>query len=343
MQHFFEQINIALKEGRNFVLVSIISSTGSTPRGDGAKMAVFENGQTLGTIGGGAVEYVSTKAALEGFSKRASWSRVFSLTPGDKAELGMVCGGRVEVCFLYIDAGNERFGRMIGRILAAYKENLDTWLVTKLVDKAAEDMGIYDPIHGLQFLKERPKLPDGWEERLFKRVPVLLEGNPSWFGEPLTRSGYTYIFGGGHVAQALVPVISNLEFKTIVYEDRKEFCNAKLFPGVHKVIYGEFLKISEEITLTGRDFVIIMTRGHQCDYEVLTQILKCPVAYIGVIGSRNKIARTKERLLDDGFSLKDIERVHWPIGLPVKAKTPAEIAISIAAELILCRANLWEA
>lgn len=342
MKHFYEQLAAAFKGGRSFVLVSIISSSGSTPRGDGAKMAVFENGETIGTIGGGAVEYASGQAAMEGFHSQGSWSRAFSLTGGDKAELGMVCGGQVEVCFLYVDAGNEPFLKMLERIVAAYDENLDLWLVTKLMDGAAVDMGIYDPVKGIQFLRSAGELPEDYPQRFFKKRSLLLTGEPSWFAEPLTRSGYTYIFGGGHVAQALVPVIAGLEFKPVIYEDREHFCREALFPGVSRTIRGSFEDIAPSVTLTDNDFVLIMTRGHQCDYEVLKQVLKCPAAYIGVIGSRNKIARTKERLLADGFTNQDMERIHWPIGLAIKAKTPAEIAISIAAELILCRATLWE-
>lgn len=342
MKQFFEELLKALKAGRSLVLVNIISSTGSTPRGDGAKMAVFENGETLGTIGGGAVEYASTKAALEGFLARSSWSRVFSLTSGDKAELGMVCGGQVEVCFMYVDAGDTRFCMMLEDILADYDKNVDVWLITRYVGGAAVDMGLYDSENGLKFLEDPESLPQNYRQSFFKSRSVLVPGDTAWFSEPLMRSGYTYVFGGGHVAQALVPVISNLEFKTVVYEDREHFCRAGLFPGVHEVIRGDFSDIGARLTVAPNDFVIIMTRGHQSDYEVLVQILRSPAAYIGVIGSRNKIARTKERLAAQGFSEADMARIHWPIGLAIKAQTPAEIAISIAAELILCRAVLRE-
>lgn len=342
MKQFFEQLYSAVLAGRSLVLVSIISSTGSTPRGDGAKMAVFENGETIGTIGGGAVEYASTQAALQGFSDRSSWIRSFSLTSGDKADLGMVCGGSVEVCFLYIDGSDVHFCDLFGKIVDNYNYNMDVWLLTKIQDGAVADMGLYDSELGIQYLEHEEELPSDYRQKFFKSRSVLVSGDITWFCEPLMRSGYTYIFGGGHVAQALVPVISPLEFKTVIYEDREEFCQKELFPGIEKIIQGDFNEIAPKICLTPNDYVLIMTRGHQCDYEVLSQVLKYPVAYIGVIGSRNKIAKTKERLIADGFSPSDFDRIHWPVGLPIKARTPAEIAISIAAQLILCRAQLQE-
>ena len=153
------------------------------------------------------------------------------------------------------------------------------------------------------------------------------------------QSGCVYVFGGGHVAQELVPVISHVGFRVVVYEDRENFARPELFQGVHHTILGSFERISEHITIHENDYAVIMTRGHQSDYEVLRQVLRTQAAYIGVIGSRQKIAATTKRLLEDGISEQDIARLHTPIGLPIKGETPAEIAISIAAEMILFRAE----
>ena len=94
--------------------------------------------------------------------------------------------------------------------------------------------------------------------------------------------------------------------------------------------------------ITADDYVVIMTPGHQGDYEVLAQALRTPAKYIGCIGSRKKIAVTRERLLADGFSDEDISRVHAPIGLPIGGETPAEVAVSVAAQLIACRSGRLE-
>ena len=93
------------------------------------------------------------------------------------------------------------------------------------------------------------------------------------------------------------------------------------------------------MTLTADDYAVVMTPGHQADYEVLAQVLRSEAGYIGCIGSRGKIAKTRERLLADGFTDADLARVHAPIGLPILAETPEEIAISVAAEMIEHRAK----
>ncbi len=343
MNQFFSMLDHALDLGRSFVLAGIVSSSGSAPRSSGAKMAVFENGETAGTVGGGAVEYASIREALDNFGKKASWTRTFSLTEKGENALNMACGGQVEVSFVFVDKSDQPFRELFARIKKGFNENQDLWLVTKCDHGAVTDMGVYDPVGGLHFFRKTQYLSEDQQAQLFKSDPTVLPGEPSFMAEPLNDSGYTYIFGGGHVAQALVPVIAAVDFKPVIYEDREDFCQPGLFPGVHHVIRGDFGVIKPQVSLTSKDYVVIMTRGHAWDYQVLAQVLKSPSAYIGVMGSRNKIRATKERLLADGFSEEAMERIHWPIGLAIKAQTPAEIAVSVGAELILCRAQLREA
>ena len=94
--------------------------------------------------------------------------------------------------------------------------------------------------------------------------------------------------------------------------------------------------------MTEEDFVVVMTHGHQSDFEVLRQVLGTPVRYIGCIGSRGKAAAIRERLSAAGFREEDIRRVHSPIGLPIGGKSPGEIAISVAAQMVACRSGRLE-
>ena len=102
---------------------------------------------------------------------------------------------------------------------------------------------------------------------------------------------------------------------------------------------GDFRRIFDKVSLTADDYAVVMTPGHQADYEILEQVLRTLATYIGCIGSRKKVALTRERLAAAGFSQQDIDRVHAPIGLPILAETPEEIAISVAAEMIRHRAE----
>lgn len=339
MIHFFEKLRGRLQPGQSFVLVSVVDSAGSTPRGSGAKMAVFADGSYLGTIGGGNVEYLSIQQAIKVLDEKKSLTKGFNLTKNQKADIGMICGGNVEVSFQYVDGQNETYLQMLDHMLKLYEEGVDAWLVTAMRDGAVCETGVYDKQSGLHFMAT---VSAEQITPYLKNKSVRTETEPQCLVEPLIQSGCVYVFGGGHVAQELVPVISHVGFRVVVYEDRENFAKPERFPGVHHTIFGTFKEIAEHITIRENDYIVIMTRGHQSDYEVLRQVLRTQAAYVGVIGSRHKIAATTKRLLEDGVSEQDIARMHTPIGLPIKGETPAEIAISIAAEMILCRAERKE-
>ena len=161
-----------------------------------------------------------------------------------------------------------------------------------------------------------------------------------WFVEQLQHPGQVYIFGGGHVAQALVPVLTPLDFPCVVVEDRAEFARRELFPTAREVRLAEFSDPAVYAAITEDDYLCIMTRGHQADYEVLEQTLRSGVKYLGCIGSRRKLALCRERLLAAGFTAEEYAAVHAPIGLPIGAETPEEIAVSVTAQLIAVRAGL---
>lgn len=336
MIHFFEKLRNRLQPEQSFVLVSVVDSAGSTPRGSGAKMAVFADGSYMGTIGGGSVEYLSIRQALKVLEEKRSLTKGFLLTKNQKADIGMICGGNVEVFFQYVDGQDGSYLQMIDYMITLYEKDVDAWLVTVIGDDMVCETGVYDKQSGLRFMKavsEEQIIP------YLKNKSVCTDTTPRCFVEPLIQSGCVYVFGGGHVAQELVPVIAHVGFRVVVYEDRENFARPELFRGVHHTILGSFETLSEHITMRENDYAVIMTRGHQSDYEVMRQVLRTQAAYIGVIGSRQKIAATTKRLLEDGISEQDIARLHTPIGLPIKGETPAEIAISIAAEMILFRAE----
>ncbi len=156
--------------------------------------------------------------------------------------------------------------------------------------------------------------------------------------EKLNEAGRVYIFGGGHVAQALVPALAAIDFRCVVLEDRQDFCRPELFPGVDATILIDNAEIAEYITVTAQDYAVIVTRGHKDDQLVQAQMLKTPARYIGVIGSRRKAASVFASLRAQGFNDGELKRITTPIGLNIGAETPAEIAVSIAAELIQVRA-----
>jgi xanthine dehydrogenase accessory factor len=160
------------------------------------------------------------------------------------------------------------------------------------------------------------------------------------FAEQINTSGRVYVFGGGHVAQELVPVLSHVGFRCVVMDDRPEFTKPELFPGAEEIICGDLQRISDYLTVGNEDYVCVMTRGHSHDTVVQAQVLKCRPTYCGVIGSAFKAAGVRRTLKEEyGLLDEELDLVTTPIGLNIKGETPAEIAISIAAQMILHRAE----
>lgn len=142
------------------------------------------------------------------------------------------------------------------------------------------------------------------------------------------------IFGGGHISGALVPLGKMLGFQVTVTDDREAFASAERFPEADRVLCGEYTEIFRELEETQAGYYVVVTRGHLGDKECVRRILQRPFRYAGMIGSRKKVAQTKEDLRKEGFADGLLEQLHAPIGLKIGAETPEEIAVSIAAELI---------
>lgn len=335
MKELFEALRSALDRGEGAVLCTIVASSGSAPRGAGAKMAVFADGGSRGTIGGGAVEARSQGYALDLLrSGGESLVHAFDLTPNEVQDIGMICGGKVTVAFQVLRAAALPAVEAVLETLDRPEE--DAWLITPVEEGLAGGLGLYDGAHGPRFAV--PLSPEALRPLLRSRG-VLRKEAPACYVEPLVQAGVVYLFGGGHVGRELCPVLAHVGFRVVLFDDRPQAALPQRFPQASRVILGDYRRIFDHITVTDRDYVVIMTPGHQSDFEVLSQVLTTPASYVGCIGSRRKAAAARERLAGLGFSPAELDRVHSPIGLPIGGETPAEIAISIAAQLIAHRSG----
>lgn len=336
MKKLFTALLRELEEGRAAVLCGVVASHGSTPRGAGAKMLVLESGGTLGTVGGGAVELRSALLAGELLREKRSRLETYRLSAGEVADIGMICGGDVRIYFQYFDPEDITVRNFLAEVLALLDRPGASWLVTA-IGETGWSMGTYDREKGLRGLE----VPMERLEPLLGGRGLLDEGAAGvLYAEPLTRAGTVYLFGAGHVARELAHILAMTDFRTAVYDQRENAAVREFFPGAAALVRGPFTEALERVgPLTAEDYAVIMTPGHQADYEVLAQVLRTPAKYIGCIGSRKKIAATRERLLADGFTEEEIGRVYAPIGLPIGGETPAEVAVSVAAQLIACRSG----
>ncbi len=329
MKAMYKKIYDELLCGRDVVLSSIIKSEGSTPRKAGATMAYFSDHSTAGTVGGGMIEFDCTNVCGSMHSTTSPFTKEYILNYNEAKNIGMVCGGKTEIFFQYIKS-NESTIAIFEKINDVFVNNKQAFLITSI---GSGDISVYET---------DSKLYGGTIDfditPYLSSTPVLTE-NSDYFINPLSVSEFVYIFGGGHVSQALCKMLALTDFNVIVYENNEKFADIKLFDNVKKVVKAEFTEINDNISITQNDYCVVLTRGHESDNEVLSQIMSKHPSYLGVIGSKKKVAFMHEYLLNCGFSKDEIDKIHSPIGLEIGAVTPAEIAVSITAQLINHRAQ----
>ncbi len=327
MRNIFQFMQQKLSCGESVVLVTVTAASGATPRGAGAHMLVDENGRICGTIGGGAVEYRAIELAKIVLSEKVSGIHNFTLNRDDIENLGMICGGAVEVFFHYLPAYNQEILALICQAEALFCQDIAFWMVS--------DVGQTGTLQ----LFCRDDCPDWLFPHLTGKPQRIQHDGLNLFVEQIHVPGRVYVFGGGHVAQELVPVLSHIGFPCVVLEDREEFARTDLFPTAEAVHLIDFSRISESVSIGPDDYVCIMTRGHAHDTIIQAQLLRSKPCYLGVIGSRSKAAAVRKKLqVDYGFTDEELDLITTPIGLSIQAETPEEIAISIAGQMIAVRA-----
>lgn len=327
----FETLLSLLDQGQDAVLATIVEEEGSSPRGAGAQMLAGADGLAAGTIGGGAAEGAALELAGELLEQKRSALQSFRLRHDPKARENPVCGGEISVLLQFIGHEDADWRGVTAALLARREEQKQSWLVLRLDGGAP---ALLDEKGAC--LAGSAKTAEGIPCAPASRA-VLENG---LFLLPLSPGERAVIFGGGHCSRALAPLLETVGFRVTVFDDRPEFVTRERFPAAEALIAGDYLRIADFLTLTAADYVVVMTSGHQHDYEVEEQVLRGPLAYIGVIGSRTKTAYVNQRLREAGIGEEAIRRVHSPIGTAIGAATPEEIAVSIAGEMILERSRL---
>jgi xanthine dehydrogenase accessory factor len=250
----FGRIDEALARGEAVALVTIVRAQGSTPQRVGARMLVYEDGRTLGTIGGGCYEQDAFgKARLALQTGRPTLAQ-YDLNDDFAEEQGLICGGQMDV-----------------------------------------------------------------------------------FIDPIAPTPRVCIVGAGHVGYHTAQLAATVGFRVVVVDDRASFADAARFPTAERVEVADIPEWLRTADVGPRDYLVIVTRGHREDLDALRAAIARDTAYVGLIGSKAKIARLYARLGDEEIEPARLARIHAPIGLDLGAVSPEEIAVSIVAELIAHR------
>lgn len=332
MRTILPQILSERAAGRDCVLVSLIADSGSAPRGKGSLMLVGAQGRIAGTVGGGAIERHCESMGKTLTAERRSDIHEFILRANKTEDIGMICGGDVTAQFQFIPAESPLWDEVLHLAQARMAAHRHGWLILR------EDGGTPTLAADGQCLAGE-NLSAETLQTLCRKMCARADGH---FSLPLPTGDRVIIFGAGHVAQSLCPVLRSVDFSPVIYDPRAELLTRALFPEAEDMICDDFTRISDHLTITADDYLVVMTHGHIHDYTVEEYALRGEFAYLGVIGSRRKIAAVNDQLLKSGIPPERLNDVHTPIGLNIKAVTPAEIAVSIAGEMILVRATLRE-
>jgi xanthine dehydrogenase accessory factor len=239
MKQLFQKIKELNENGINTVLVTVIECSGSTPRDPGAHMLVWQDG-FFGTIGGGAVEHKALQTAFEVLKERKPRIKSFRLAANREEDLGMICGGEMSLYFQYIPCEDKGLGEFFGVIAEKADGDEDVWLVSDITDEQACRMALVSRGEGVFELD-----PAAAEVLKGARAVQRAIKGRTYFSSPVNRAGTVYIFGGGHVPKELVPLLTHLEFRCVVMDDRPEYTLAERFPDAHRTILGDFERLSD--------------------------------------------------------------------------------------------------
>lgn len=335
MRDIAEHIAKALGAGHDVVLVTVVGSKGSTPRNAGSSMLVSEAGLVCGTIGGGAIEGHAIAEARTMVGKDVCRVENLALRPQAENSIGMVCGGDAVLLYAPICAESEAWAQVSIQLLKCFEQRTPAYLALECHEG---DM----PFKGtVALFGSQGELVAGECSLSSKKLVGLKQKRviDGFFAMPVSIPVRAIVFGGGHVGRATVAALAQVGFSCTLFECRPEFAQSEDFPDAEQIILGDYEDIASSLSFDERDYVFIMTYSHAFDYAVLEQALRQPLAYVGFMGSRRKIAVARQRLLEAGVSAELLDTVHMPIGMDIKAETPEEIAVSVAAECILHRAT----
>ncbi|MEW6270320.1 MAG: XdhC family protein [Thermodesulfobacteriota bacterium] len=340
------------RDGSGVAVATIVRHRGSTPRKTGAKMLIDPSGAQVGTVGGGCGE-----AEVMGYAQRVLATRTpqrveVSLLEEDGWESPSICGGVLDV---FVERAGEDLGGIRRAELFAVLDDarergrgIAIVTVTKAPVAQAALAGrktLVDERGVQSFPLGEPELDRAAVEGALAAVArgepgeaVLGDGDEEdaarLLVEPLVAPPELVVVGAGHVGQALARLAPHAGFAVTVLDDRASWANPRRLPDARRIVVDDPRTALAGLAPHRARYVVLVTRGHRLDADCLRVALGLELAYLGMIGSRRRVARILERLAEDGFDAERLARVRAPIGLDVGAETPGEIAVAILAEMI---------
>jgi xanthine dehydrogenase accessory factor len=353
MKNIYLQILDLQSSDSPLVLATVIGTRGSTPQKPGCSALFGTKGLISGTVGGGIVEGKVQKLATDAILSKDSCLYHFDLDNDISKTEEAICGGQISVI---TDADLRKSVSVFEQLKRSLASQVPGVLITRVT--GITETKVVITRHWISEIF-KPLLSDGFLARIEPEVNKLItQKNPSGFSEleigsegeepssmfflqALFPPDQLIIAGAGHIGRALAHLGSLLDFEVTVIDDRNDFANEINIPDVDHFIVKDIGKATQELEKMSNTYVVIVTRGHKDDASALRPCIGKDLAYTGMIGSKNKVSAMRINFIENGWATyAQWDQIHAPVGLAIKSQTVEEIAISIAAELVLVRNSI---
>ncbi len=342
-----DQLDTLRRQSTAGAMATLVAAKGATPKKAGAKMWVDAAGDILGSVTIGGCVDAEVVRASDAVIKRGGAS-LLELSLGDEEawDIGLTCGGAVEVLVECVD------GRDAGDpVLAAYDTAAAEVaagrraIIVTALDGGRERMVVGANRRLFGSFGDAP-LDAAVVEEALTQMPAsssavrevrTAESSRRFYFELLRPAETVAIFGAGDVAMSLAVIARELGMRTIIVDARERYATRQRFPSADELLVGMPSEIAERLPASASLYVVLVAHDYKYELPVLRHVLRSDVGYVGMLGSRKRGAALKNMLRAEGFTDDELARIHTPIGLNIGAKSAAEIALAIAAEIVAVR------
>ena len=338
MREILSDLDHWQEQHEKIALATVVQTWGSSPRGVGSKMALTPHGRITGSVSGGCVEAAVVQAGLETLRGGRAQLLHFGVADETAWQVGLACGGQIDVFVQSLD--DEFYRTTRAELLAGRSFAVSTvirgpdQLMGKAIvlTKALQARGSISPeLDAAVIESARSILKSGHSQST--KMQIHQDETIEVFTEVVDPQPTLIVVGGVHIAIALTGMAKSLGFRTVVVDPRRAFVTPERFPHVDQLIQAWPDEAFQQISFNEKTAVAILTHDPKIDDPALKIVLQNPAFYVGALGSPTTQAKRRQRLLQDGVSETQLERLHGPIGLKLGSQTPEEIALSILAEI----------
>lgn len=324
MRDVLDTLEHWVAEGLRVATATVVATERSAPRDPGAVLAVNQKGEVIGSVTGGCVEpavYEEAQSVLDGGPPKLL---TYGIADDEAFEVGLPCGGTVHIL---VDALDPGFVPLVAEAIRAERP------VAVAVQTTGTGIGTKELVHGDE--QGGSALATAARELLARgRTGFVTVAGEEVFVSSFAPRPDMYVFGAIDFASALASIGRFLGYRVTVCDARGRFVTPERFPDADKLVVDWPDRFLTSAPVDERTAICVLTHDAKFDVPILKTALSTNAGYIGAMGSRRTTERRNERLLEEGVGQEQLARVHAPIGLPIGSRSPEEVAVAIAAEIV---------